>query len=412
MNIFSTSPPPKIAVIGAGPAGLMAAETLANNGILVNIYDAMPSAGRKFLLAGKSGLNLTHSEPYEKFISRYGDNAQWIKPYLDNFPPKAFQKWSHKLGIETFVGSSGKVFPEGMSALPMLNAWLKRLREQGVNFHFRHRWLGWDEKNNLRFNTAQGEVLAAADGVILALGGGSRPKTGSNAAWIPILEERGIQIAPLKASNCGFDIQWTDFLKERFAGHPIKSIRLSFGGKAQRGEFVISENSIEGSLVYAFSATLRDEIEKNGSATIQLDLMPDWTEEKLRKALSATRGSRSMGTFLKKRIGLSGAKAALLWEVLPRENTPDLGLVGATLKSLELKLIAPRPLEEAISSAGGIRLNELDENLMLHKLPGVFCAGEMLDWEAPTGGYLLTACFATGRAAGKGALRRLSRRQI
>ncbi len=401
----------KIAVIGAGPAGLMAAETLLAGGASVDIYDAMPSAGRKFLLAGKSGLNLTHSEPYEQFLSRYENNSQWIKPHLDKLPPKALQKWARELGVETFIGSSGKIFPKGMSALPMLNAWLARLREQGTTFHFRHCWLGWgQEENTLRFDTAQGEILTVANGVILALGGGSRPKTGSNAAWIPILEERGIQIAPLKASNCGFDIQWTDFLKERFAGHPIKSVSLSFGGISQRGEFVISENGIEGSLIYAFSAALRDEIEKSGSATIWLDLMPDWTDEKLKKSLSATRGSRSIGTFLKKRIGLSGAKAALLWEVLPRGNALDLGLVGATLKSLELKLIAPRPLEEAISSAGGLCLNELDENLMLHKMPGVFCAGEMLDWDAPTGGYLLTACFATGRAAGEGALKWLSRR--
>jgi uncharacterized flavoprotein (TIGR03862 family) len=399
--------PSKIAVIGAGPAGLMAAETLLKSDLQVDIYDAMPSAGRKFLIAGKGGLNLTHAEPYEKLIARYGESAQYLKPYLDDFPPSALRDWAQELGFETFVGSSGKVFPVGMGAALMLRAWLERLREQGAIFHFRHRWLGWGEKNALRFDTAEGEVLTVADGVILALGGGSRPKTGSNAAWIPILEERGIQIAPLKASNCGFDIQWTDFMKERFAGHPLKSVQLSFGGISRRGEFVISENGIEGSLVYAFSAALRDEIERSGSARIQLDLMPDWTEEKLKKTLATARGSRSMGTFLKKRIGLSGAKAALLWEVLPRENAPDLGLVGTTLKSLELKLIAPRPLEEAISSAGGIRLDEFDENLMLRNLPNVFCAGEMLDWEAPTGGYLLTACFATGRAAGEGLIKRL-----
>ncbi len=392
----------KIAVIGAGPAGLMAAETLLAGGAKVDIYDAMPSAGRKFLLAGKSGLNLTHAEPYDQFLSRYGNDAHWIKPYLDKFPSKALRKWVQELGIKTFVGSSGKVFPEGMSALPLLNAWLERLREKGTKFHFRHRWLGWGEENALRFDIGGGKILTVADGVVLALGGGSRPKTGSNAAWIPTLEKRGIQINPLKASNCGFDIPWTDHLKKRFAGHPVKSVEFSFGGVSRRGEFVITENGVEGSLVYAFSAALRDEIEKSGSATIQLDLMPERGDEKLKKALAATRGSRSMGTFLKKRIGLSGVKAALLWEVLPRGNAPDLGLIGATLKSLELKLIAPRPLEEAISSAGGLCLNQLDEKLMLRKIPGIFCAGEMLDWDAPTGGYLLTACFATGRAAGNG----------
>ena len=397
----------KIAVIGAGPAGLMAAEGLLKSDLQVDIYDAMPSAGRKFLIAGKGGLNLTHAEPYEKFISRYGKSIAYLKPYLDDFPPSALRAWAQELGFETFVGSSGKVFPVGMGAAPMLRTWLARLREQGANFHFRHHWLGWDEKNNLRFDTAQGEILTVADGVILALGGGSRPKTGSNAAWIPILEERGIKIAPLKASNCGFDIPWTDYLKERFAGNPIKSVKLSFGEIQKKGELVITENGVEGSLIYAFSAALRDEIEKKSNATILLDLMPDWTEEKLFKTLQQTRGSRSVSSFLKKRISLAGVKAALLWEVLPKEKRNDMMQIGATLKALPLTLVAPRPLEEAISSAGGVSFDAIDENLMLKTLPNVFCVGEMLDWEAPTGGYLLTACFATGRAAGEGLTKKL-----
>lgn len=393
----------KMLIIGAGPAGLMAAETLLAGGVKVDIYDAMPSAGRKFLLAGKGGLNLTHNEPYEKFLSRYGKSSQILKAYLDDFSPADLRKWAKDLGIDTFIGSSGKVFPVGMDAAPLLRAWQKRLRIQGANFHFRHRWLGWGAKKTLRFETLHGEILAENVGVILALGGGSRSKTGSDAAWIPILKNRGVEVNPLKPSNCGFDIQWTEYIKTRFAGHPLKSVELSFGGIRKRGEFIVSEKGVEGSLIYAFSAALRDEIEKRGSATIELDLMPDWSAKKLYKTLSQERGSRSVSSFLKKRIGLSGVKANLLWEVLPRENRDDMKKVSEIIKAIPLKLDAPRPLEEAISSAGGVSFDALDEKLMLKSLSGVFCAGEMLDWEAPTGGYLLTACFATGRAAGKGA---------
>ena len=400
----------KTIIIGAGPAGLMAAEVLLSGGMQVDIYDAMPSAGRKFLLAGKSGLNITHSEPYEKFISRYGEAAEWLKPYLDDFPPSALRAWTEELGIKTFVGSSGKIFPAGMNAVPMLQEWLERLNEQGAKFHFRHHWLGWNEKNALHFETAEGEILTEADAVILALGGGSRPKTGSNAAWIPILEERGISVAPLKASNCGFDIQWSEHLKTRFAGSPIKSVSLSFGAQKKRGEFVLTENGIEGSLIYTFSAALRDEIEKSGSAIIQLDLMPDWSSERLLKALSKESGSRSLSNHLKKQTGLAGAKANLIWEVLSGNARNDERELAKTIKALPLTLLTPRPLDEAISSAGGIKLDDLDQALMFKKMPGVFCAGEMLDWEAPTGGYLLTACFATGKAAGRGAFAWLQRR--
>ena len=398
----------KIIVIGTGPAGLMAAETLLKGGARVDIYDAMPSAGRKFLLAGKSGLNLTHNEPYEKFISRYGENRKILKSYLDDFTPNDLRLWTKELGIETFVGSSGKVFPVGMGAAPMLKMWIARLTNLGAIFHFRHRWLGWGAENALRFDTADGEILTVADGVILALGGGSRRKTGSNAAWIPILEKRGVEIAPLKASNCGFDIYWTKHIKTRFAGSPLKTIKLSFGGKQRRGEFVLTENGVEGSLIYTFSAALRDEIEMQGNAMMHLDLLPDWSKEKVIKALSQPRGSRSISNHLKKKLGLSGVKASLLWEVLPKEDRADIRKLGAAIKSLPLKLLAPRPIEEAISSAGGVTFESLDQNLMLRALSGIFCAGEMLDWEAQTGGYLLTACFATGRAASKGMLKWLA----
>lgn len=389
----------KAAIIGAGPAGLRAAETLAQHNIQVEVYDAMPSAGRKFLVAGKGGLNLTHAEPYELFVTRYS-NAKKLRPHLDAFPPNALRDWAKTLGFETFVGSSGKVFPKGMSAAPLLKAWRNRLETQGVIFHFRHRWKGWNETNALQFDTAQGTRYQHPDGVILALGGGSWQKTGSTGAWVEILQKRGIQILPLKPANCGFNIQWSEHYKTRFAGKPIKSVTLSFKGRTERGEFIVTKHGIEGSLIYKFSAALRDEIEESGSATIKLDLLPD----RVAPTFKRPRGKRSLSSYLKRETGLSGAKANLLWETLPHETPPDLGLIGATLKSLPLRLLSPRPLEEAISSAGGIPFEALDENLMLKQIPGVFCAGEMLDWEAPTGGYLLTACFATGRAAGKGTL--------
>ena len=396
----------KVIIIGAGPAGLITVETILNASAEVEIYDSMPSVGRKLLIAGKGGLNLTHAEPYETFVTRYS-NAEKLRPYLDAFPPRALREWSKELGFETFVGSSGKVFPEGMQAAPLLRVWRERLSAQGATFHFRHRWLGWDEKNALRFDTPEGEVLAEADGVVLALGGGSWQKTGSTGAWVSILQARGIPIQPLKPSNCGFNVQWSEYFKTHFAGEPIKSVALTFDGRSERGEFVISEHGIEGNLVYKFSAALRDAIEENGSATIYLDLLPN---KDLAQLFKRPRGKRSFSSYLKKETGLSRAKANLLRETLPRETPQDLGLVGATLKSLPLTLLSPRPLEEAISSAGGVPFDVLDANLMLTDIPGIFCAGEMLDWEAPTGGYLLTACFATGKAAGKGVLNWLSRK--
>ena len=388
---------PKAIIIGAGPAGLMAAETLVLNKIDVHVYDAMPSAGRKFLVAGKGGLNLTHAEPYETFVTRYS-NAEKLRPHLNAFPPDALREWTKGLGFETFVGSSGKVFPVDMQAAPLLKAWRERLTAQGVQFHFRHRWLGWDKNQSYRFDTPKGEMLTEADGVVLALGGGSWQKTGSTGVWVNILQGRGIHIQPLKPSNCGFNVQWSEHFKSRFAGEPIKSVALSFQGRTEPGEFIVTEHGIEGSLIYKFSATLRDEIEKSGSATLQLDLLPDSDTPLFKRP----QGKKSFSSYLKRETGLSGAKANLLREVLPPESLADLGLVAATIKSLPLTLLSPRPIDEAISSAGGVSFDALNKKLMSKTLPGVFCAGEMLDWEAPTGGYLLTACFATGKAAGDG----------
>ncbi|KAF0201710.1 MAG: hypothetical protein FD173_2088 [Gallionellaceae bacterium] len=396
--------PKCIAIIGAGPAGLMAAEMISGHGMRVDVYDAMPSAGRKFLMAGKGGMNITHAEPYADFLARYGARREQLEPLLDAFTPTDLRAWIHGLGIETFVGSSGRVFPADMKAAPLLRAWLHRLREGGVNFHIRHRWCGWNEEGALRFDTAQGECSANADAVVLALGGGSWPQLGSTGAWVALLAQRGIDIAPLRPANCGFDIAWSEHFRKRFAGEPLKSITATLGEVRKQGECVITATGIEGGLIYALSAALRDEIERNGSATLHLDLLPDWSAQRVHDEVHHPRGSRSLSSHLQSRLGLKGVKANLLREVLGAQSFVNPALLAAAIKALPLKLVAPRPLSEAISSAGGVRFEALEEKLMLRKLPGVFCAGEMLDWEAPTGGYLLSACFASGRAAGLGAL--------
>jgi uncharacterized flavoprotein (TIGR03862 family) len=401
-----------VAVIGGGPAGLMAAEVLSRGGVRVDLYDAMPSVGRKFLLAGKGGLNLTHAEPREPFLSRYGERRARIAPLLDAFGPEALREWARGLGIDTFVGSSGRVFPVEEKAAPLLRAWLHRLREAGVRLHARHRWLGWDDRDGagaLRFETPQGEQAVPADAVVLALGGGSWPQLGSDGAWVPLLMQRGVDVAALRPANCGFDIGWSEHFRARFAGHPVKSVVASFTDAAgvawrKQGEFVVTENGVEGSLVYALSARLRDEITANGKAVLHLDLAPGWELPRLVDELSRPRGSRSLSSHLQSRTGLKGVKTGLLREALPAEDFADPTRLAAAIKALPLRLVAPRPLAEAISSAGGVAFEALDERLMIRSLPGVFCAGEMLDWEAPTGGYLLTACFASGRAAGLGAL--------
>jgi uncharacterized flavoprotein (TIGR03862 family) len=399
-----------VAVIGAGPAGLMAAEVLADAGVPVDVYDAMPSAGRKFLLAGKGGLNLTHSEPFDAFASRYGARRPQIEPLLRQFDAQALREWAQGLGVETFVGTSGRVFPAEMKAAPLLRAWLHRLRAAGVRFHMRHRFLGWAADGALRFDTPDGERAIPADATMLALGGASWPRLGSDGAWVPLLEARGVAVAPLAPANCGFDVRngWSGYFASRFAGQPFKSVAIRFGAFHRQGEFVATATGVEGSLIYAVSAPLRDEFQAGGSATFELDLLPARRADQVLAEVAHPRGSRSLSSHLKSRLNLDGIKLALLHELLPKEDLHDPARLAAAIKGLPVTVAAPRPIEEAISTAGGVRFDALDENQMLRAAPGVFCAGEMLDWEAPTGGYLLTACFATGRAAAQGVLRRRS----
>ena len=397
----------RVAIIGGGPAGLMAAEVLGQAGVNVDLYDAMPSVGRKFLLAGVGGMNITHAEDYAAFVSRYGERAGDLRPLLDAFSPDSLREWIHGLGIDTFVGSSGRVFPSDMKAAPLLRAWLKRLRESGVQLHTRQRWLGWDEHGALRIAGPQGESLIEADATLLALGGGSWARLGSDGAWVPLLQNRGIAIAPLQPANCGFEVAgWSEHLREKFAGAPLKTVSLALPGEAPRkGEFVLTATGIEGSLVYALSAPIRNTINRDGAATVLLDLLPDRTLTQIASALARPRGSQSMAKHLHRQLKLDGVKAALLRELTDATTFQAPQALAAAIKALPIRLVRPRPLDEAISSAGGVPFEELDEGLMLRRLPGVFCAGEMLDWEAPTGGYLLTACFASGRAAAEGMLR-------
>lgn len=402
---------PVVAIVGAGPAGLMAAEVLSQQGVLADVYETMPSVGRKFLIAGKGGMNITHAEPFTDFITRYGVHRANIEPLLHAFSPDALREWVHGLGIDTFVGTSGRVFPTDMKAAPLLRAWLHRLRENGVRFHVRHRWTGWDSQRLLRFSTPNGEHLAKTDAVIFALGGASWPQLGSDGAWVPLLAQCGISIAPLRPSNCGFDIAWSAHFRGHFAGEPLESVAASFKTIRKHGECVISKHGIEGGLIYALSAALRDEIEHSGSAILNLDLLPDWSLQRVQTEVSHPRGSRSLSSHLQSRLGLKGVKANLLHEVLSTEQMHDSAILATTIKSLPLRLIAPRPLSEAISSAGGVMFESLNEKLMLKSSRGIFCAGEMLDWEAPTGGYLLTACFASGHVAGNGALHWLQQPQ-
>jgi uncharacterized flavoprotein (TIGR03862 family) len=400
-----------VAIVGGGPAGLMAAEVLAESGAAaVHVYDAMPSVGRKFLLAGKGGLNLTHHEPLPAFVQHYGARTAAVAPWLDAFGPDATRAWAAGLGIDTFVGTSGRVFPTDLKAAPLLRAWLHRLRERGVRFHMRHRWHGFAGGDGaLRFAAPQGEVSVQPRATVLALGGASWPQLGSDGAWVPWLREAGAEVAPLVPANCGFEAAWSEHLRTRFAGAPIKPVVLRFDDAFDRqGEFVLSAYGLEGSLVYAASALIRDAIASRGQATITLDLLPDHDAHRVLREVAHPRGSRSLGSHLKSRLGLEGAKMALLHEVLPRETIADAARLAAAIKALPITLTAPRPIAEAISSAGGVVLESLDEQLMLRSRPGVFCAGEMLDWEAPTGGYLLQASMASGRVAGQGVLRWLS----
>ena len=397
----------------------MAAETISSatiggSAIAVSVYDAMPSIGRKFLLAGKGGLNLTHSESFAPFINRYGKASAHLKPMLAAFDTQHLRNWAHGLGINTFVGSSGRVFPKDMKAAPLLRAWLQRLRATGVLFFMRHRWLGWDDDGRLTFDTAQGQVHVRADAVVLALGGGSWARLGSDGAWVSLLVARGVDVAPLAPSNCGFDVLgWTPHFSSQFAGQPFKSVAIDFTDSqgqvfSRKGEFIATATGVEGSLIYAASSLLRDEIAKNGKATFMLDLLPGKTPDQVLAEVRHPRGSRSLSSHLKSRLKIEGIKAALLYELLDRQALNDPNQLASAIKSLPVTLVTPRPIDEAISSAGGVRFKNLDEHLRLmqdasHNCP-VFCAGEMLDWEAPTGGYLLTACFFSGNTAGRGVL--------
>ena len=422
-------PLPSVIIVGAGPSGLMAADVLSAAGVAVDLFDAMPSVGRKFLLAGKGGLNLTHAEPDDRFVSRYGTRQAQLADLVRDFGPQQVREWAKSLGVDTFVGTSGHVFPTDMKAAPLLRAWLARLRHpqsgQSVRFHMRHRWNGSVKRSEdgaltLCFDTQQGPVYARAQAVLLALGGGSWARLGSDGAWVPWLRSRGVDVAPLRPANCGFDVAspraaavgWSAHFASRHAGEPFKSVAISVRAPdgtswQRRGEFVATATGVEGSLIYAASSLLRDDIERTGHATFWLDLLPDLTQDRVLAEVSHPRGSRSLSSHLKSRLHLHGIKAAILFELLSKDDLAQAPALAAAIKALPIRVLAPRPIDEAISSAGGVRFEGLDRELMLSAQPGLFCAGEMLDWEAPTGGYLLTACFASGARAAHGVLRHL-----
>lgn len=402
---------PQIAVIGGGPAGLMAAEVIAEGGYSVTVFEAKPTVGRKFLRAGIGGLNITHAEPIEQFLTRYNEREPEITPLLEAFGPKALIAWTHQLGIETFVGSSQRVFPVEKKAAPLLRAWLHRLKKSGVNFKTRHYWKGWQEQA-LCFSTPDGTAVFKPDAIVFALGGGSWPELGSDGQWLPLFTEQGICPAPLKPANCGFNVTWSEVFLHKFNRSPIKSITaqcstLSGEIKSQPGELMITESGLEGGLIYALSPYLRDCVDSHGSATLYLDLCPGRSEESLQTRL-ANRGSKSLAKHLKDKANIQGVKAGLLREFANRESLDNPLLLASRLKHLPVPIGAPFPMEKAISTAGGIKFEDLTPNLMLTSKPGTFCAGEMLDWEAPTGGYLLSACFASGYVAGHGVLKWLN----
>ncbi|MCZ4431337.1 TIGR03862 family flavoprotein [Agrobacterium sp. SOY23] len=394
----------QVAIIGGGPAGLMAAEMLSSAGHAVTVFEAMPTVARKLLMAGKSGLNITHAEDYDSFRRRFGDAEPRLRAALDDFTPDMLRDWAERLGQETFVGTSGRVFPKVMKASPLLRAWLARLEAQGVTIRTRHRWTGFSG-DRLMFATPEGAVALKADAVLMALGGASWPRLGSDAAWVPVLVEKGVAIAPFRPANCGFDVNWSDIFRQRFAGEAVKStITISPAGNFQ-GEFVITKHGIEGSVVYAHSAALRDRLEQAGGASLAVDLAPGRTVERLSRDLAKLGRKESFANRMRKAAGLSAVKVGLLRDIFPDIAAMPDDFVAARIKHMEIPLLRPRPIAEAISAAGGIAWSGVDENYMLGKLPGIFAAGEMLDWEAPTGGYLLTACFATGRAVAKGMAR-------
>jgi uncharacterized flavoprotein (TIGR03862 family) len=397
-----------VAIIGAGPAGLMAAEVLANGGANVTVYDAMPTAGRKFLMAGRGGLNLTHSEPLAQFLSRYREAMPHLKAAIDAFPPDALRDWSEALGQPTFVGSSGRVFPKAFKASPLLRAWLRRLDAAGVQFAFRHRWIGWDANGRLLFQTPDAPRAVDARATVLALGGASWPRLGSDGAWVETLAAKGVTISPLQPANSGFTVAWSDTFRDRFEGQPLKATALSFGPHSVRGEAIVTRTGIEGGAIYALSAELREAIQREGQATLHIGLRPDLKFDDLTARLSAPKGKQSLSNFLRKAAHLSPVAIGLLQEAAKASGLSLASMPPADLARLvnavPIRLTGVAPIARAISSAGGISFGEIHENFMLRRLPGVFAAGEMLDWEAPTGGYLLQASFATGAAAGRGVL--------
>jgi uncharacterized flavoprotein (TIGR03862 family) len=404
----------QVAIIGAGPAGLMAAEVLARGGAQVTVYDAMPSVGRKFLMAGRGGLNLTHSEGLPAFLARYGEAMPHLAAAIDAFPPNALREWSEELGQPTFVGSSGRVFPKGFKASPLLRAWLRRLDSIGVQFRLHHRWTGWDDDGRLSFQTPDGKRVVETRATVLALGGASWPRLGSDGRWVETLAAKGVAISPLRSANCGFTVAWSDIFRDRFEGHPLKGIALSFGPHSVRGEAMITRTGLEGGAIYALSAELREAIAGSGQAILHIALRPDLEMQGLMAQLSRPRGRQSLSNFLRKAVHLSPAAIGLLQETaiatgvsLSSLSTTSLaGLINA----VPVKLDGLAPIGRAISTAGGISFDEIDSDFMIRRLPGLFAAGEMLDWEAPTGGYLLQASFATGAAAGRGALKWLEKR--
>ena len=394
----------EVAVIGGGPAGLMAAEAAVTAGARVTVFDGMASVGRKFLLAGKGGLNLTHSEPSAEFLARYGMRAALLRPALNAFGSEAIRDWALALGVATVVGSSGRIFPSDYKAAPLLRRWLHRLRAQGVEFAMRRRWRGWSDGGAWLFESPAGQELVSAQAVVLALGGASWPRLGGDGAWVQTLIARDVAVAPLKPSNCGFEVAWSAHLRERFAGAPLKSVTARTADRPTiRGELMVTAYGVEGGVIYALSAALREQIALTGRAQLELDLAPDLDLTKLTRVLAEPRGARTLATHLRRKVRIEGVKSALLHEVLPRTGFDDPVALARSIKALPIELTAARPLAEAISTAGGILFEALDERLMLRAMPGVFAAGEMLDWEAPTGGYLLTASLATGRMAGAAA---------
>lgn len=409
MNISDQPSLRWVAVIGAGPSGLMAAETMVAQGLEVHVYEAKPSVGRKFLMAGRGGLNITHGEPFEAFVNRYADRVAHMRPILERFGPDQLRQWVHALGIQTFVGSSGRVFPAEMKAAPLLRAWMHRLRQSGVHFHMRHRWLGWDEQSSLVFETPQGVQYALPAATVLACGGGSWAALGSDGAWVPWLEAKGVEVAPLLPSNGGFEVAWSPLFVAKHAGQPIKNAAFAAGGSEVpnvgpwiRGECMVTSYGLEGTSVYALSASLRDALTSTGESTLYVDLLPDKSQEQVERAMYRGRGARSMSTHLKSTLGLAGVKGALLMEMARPDERSHPARLAQLIKALPIRLVSCRPMDEAISTAGGVMFDELTPSLMVRSMPGLFCAGEMLDWEAPTGGYLLNACLALGKVAGEG----------